>query len=382
MPSQITNYQCPACTGPLHFDGASGMLICDYCGSSYSVQEIEKLYREKLEQAEQASVQQAAQQVAQQAAQQAAAQAAAEAGYESDDAWESEQAQAGMKAYNCPSCGAELICDATTAATSCPYCGNPTVVPGQFHGMLKPDAILPFKLDKEAAKRALREFYKGKKLLPRAFTQENHIEEIKGVYVPFWLFDGQGDADLRFTATRVSSHRSGNYQVTVTDHFDVRRAGTVDFSRIPVDSSSKMPDAHMDAIEPFNYAELKPFSTAYMPGFLAERYDVDKEECAERARRRAVNTTEQIIGDTVRGYSSTTPVGRNVMLRQGAVRYVMLPVWLLSTRWNGKSFLFAMNGQTGKLIGDLPVSMGRFWGWFGAIAAPLAAILLGLLFLM
>ena len=374
MPSQITNYQCPACTGPLRYDGGSGKLVCDYCGSSFTVQEIEALYQEKLDQAEAAGVAQAAKEEAQAAAAAEAAQVGAE-----DPEWD--LAQAGMKAYSCPSCGAELICDATTAATSCPYCGNPTVVPAQFHGMLKPDYILPFKLDKEAAKKALRAFYKGKRLLPRAFTTDNHIEEIKGVYVPFWLFDGQGDADLNFTATKVSSYRSGDYQVTVTDHFAVRRAGTVDFHRIPTDSSSKMPDAHMDAIEPFDFSELKPFSTAYMPGFLAERYDVDVEECEKRARRRAGNTTEQVIANTVRGYSSVTPVGKNVFMRRSAVSYVMLPVWMLSTRWNGKSFLFAMNGQTGKLIGDLPVSMGRFWGWFGAIAAPLAAILTGLLFL-
>ncbi len=377
MPSQITNYQCPACTGPLRYDGASGKLCCDFCGSSFSVKEIEALYQDKLDQAAQASVQQ---QAKEEAAAQAAAQAAAE--YSEEAAWADEQAQAGMKAYICPSCGAELICDATTAATSCPYCGNPTVVPGQFHGMLKPDYILPFKLDKEAAKLALRNFYKGKRLLPKAFTEENHIEEIKGVYVPFWLFDGQGDADLRFNATKVRSYRSGDYQVTVTDHFDVRRAGTVDFSRIPADSSRKMPDAHMDAIEPFDYSELKPFSTAYMPGFLAERYDVDVEECEKRARLRAANTTEQIVASTVKGYSSATPIGKNVLMRRSAVKYVMLPVWLLSTRWNGKSFLFAMNGQTGKLIGDLPVSMGRYWGWFAAIAGPLAAFLAGLLFLM
>ena len=370
MPSQITNYQCPACTGPLRYDGGSGKLVCDYCGSSFTVQEIEALYQEKLDQAEAAGVAQAAKEEAQAEAAQVGAE---------DPEWD--LAQAGMKAYSCPSCGAELICDATTAATSCPYCGNPTVVPAQFHGMLKPDYILPFKLDKEAAKKALRDFYKGKHLLPRAFTTENHIEEIKGIYVPFWLFDGQGDADLNFTATKVSSYRSGDYQVTVTDHFAVRRAGTVDFHRIPTDSSSKMPDAHMDAIEPFDFSELKPFSTAYMPGFFAERYDVDVEECEKRARRRAGNTTEQVIANTVRSYASVTPVGKNVFMRRSAVSYVMLPVWMLSTRWKGKSFLFAMNGQTGKLIGDLPVSMGRFWGWFGAIAAPLAAILTGLLFL-
>ena len=369
MPSKITNYQCPACTGPLRYDGASGRLCCDFCGSSFPVQEIEALYQDKLDQAAQAAVQQQAKEEAQAAA-------------GTLDEWTAEQMQAGMKAYNCPSCGAELICDATTAATSCPYCGNPTVVPGQFHGMLKPDYILPFKLDKEAAKTALRQFYKGKRLLPRAFTEENHIEEIKGVYVPFWLFDGQGDADLQFTATKSSSYRSGDYMVTITDHFDVRRAGTVDFERIPADSSRKMPDAHMDAIEPFDFKELKPFSTAYMPGFLAERYDVDADECAQRAQRRAANTTEQIISGTVRGYSSTTPTGRNVFVRRGTVKYVMLPVWLLSTRWKDQSFLFAMNGQTGKLIGDLPVSKGRYWGWFGAIAGPLAAILLAVFFLL
>ena len=376
MPSQITNFQCPACSGPLRFDEKSGKLRCDYCGSVYTVQEVEALFKDKLEQAAAASAQQAAKEEAQAAA------AAAHAEEYGGDEWAQEQAQAGMKAYNCPSCGAELICDATTAATSCPYCGNPTVVPAQFHGMLKPDYILPFKLDKEAAKTALKNFYRGKRLLPRAFTTENHIEEIKGVYVPFWLFDGQGDADLRFQATKVRSYRSGDYQVTVTDHYDVRRAGTVDFSRIPADSSRKMPDAHMDAIEPFDFSELKPFSTAYMPGFLAERYDVDVEECEKRARLRAVNTTEQIVAGTVRGYSSCAPMGKNVLMRRSAVKYVMLPVWLLSTRWNGKSFLFAMNGQTGKLIGDLPVSMARYWGWFAAIAAPLAAVLTGLLFLM
>ena len=201
MPSQITNYQCPACTGPLRYDGGSGKLVCDYCGSAFTVQEIEKLYQEKLDQAEAAGVAQAAKEEAQAAAAAEAAQVGAE-----DPEWD--LAQAGMKAYTCPSCAAELICDATTAATSCPYCGNPTVVPAQFHGMLKPDYILPFKLDKEAAKKALRAFYKGKRLLPRAFTTDNHIEEIKGVYVPFWLFDGQGDADLNFTATSLTGRET------------------------------------------------------------------------------------------------------------------------------------------------------------------------------
>ena len=198
MPIQITNYQCPACTGPLHFEGSSGMLECEYCGSRYPVREIEELYRDKEKAAEAAGVQ---------------AQAAAQAAPKDEYAWEPENEH--LRVYTCPSCGAELFCDETTAATSCPYCGNPTVVPGQFHGQMKPDYILPFRLDKNAAVAALKNYYKGKKLLPKAFSEQNHIEEIKGVYVPFWLFDGRVSADISFNATRVRSFTSGDRKSVV-----------------------------------------------------------------------------------------------------------------------------------------------------------------------
>ena len=360
MATQITNYQCPACTGPLHFDGATGRLKCDYCGSSFTVQEIEALYDDKLDAAEAAGV---------------AAQSAPAAEDSAD--WTD-----GLRAYNCPSCGAELLCDETTAATSCPYCGNPTVVPSQFHGLLKPDYVLPFKLDKKDAIAALKRYYQGKRLLPRAFSAQNHIEEVKGVYVPFWLYDGQVKADIRYAATRTRSFRSGQYQITETEHFQVRRAGTLEFQRIPADGSSKMPDAHMDAIEPFDYSELKPFSTAYLPGFLADIYDVPSEKTAQRASARACRTAEAEFNATVSGYATCTPTESDVSMPRIKARYALLPVWLLSTQWNGKSFLFAMNGQTGKLIGDLPVSPGRYAAWFFGIAAPIAAVLAALLFLL
>lgn len=365
MPIQITNYQCPACTGPLRFNGKTGKLVCDYCGSSYAVKEIEALYAEKEAAAEAAGV----------AAQTGeAAQAAEEYSFQ--------QGAEGLKVYSCPSCGAELFCDETTAATSCPYCGNPTVVPSQFHGQQKPDYVIPFKLDKNAAVAALKDFYKGKKLLPKAFTDHNHIEEIKGVYVPFWLFDGRVSADIRFAATRVRSYTAGKYRVTETDHYDVHRAGTLDFRRIPADASTKMPDAMMDSIEPFDYNELKPFSTAYLPGFLADIYDVPAEDASSRASKRACNTSVSEICSTVSGYSSCAPVSQQVEMPHCKAKYALLPVWMLATRWNGKNYLFAMNGQTGKLIGDLPVSMGRWWAWFFGIAGPLAAILAAILFLM
>lgn len=369
MPAQIAEYKCPACTGPLHFVGESGKLECDYCGSTYDVAEIEALY----------------------AGQEAGAKAAfqeAEAKEKNGEpgeepAWDTSALQGdwgadgeGMKAYNCPSCGAELICDATTAATSCPYCGNNTIVPGQFGGTMKPDYVIPFKLDKKAAVAALKKHYSKKFFLPRAFSSGNHLEEVQGIYAPFWLFDAGAEADCRFHATRSHTHTDGDYRVTVTEHFDVRRSGTMEFERIPVDGSKKMPDDYMDSIEPFDYAGLKSFSTAYLPGYLADKYDVTAQESMERADRRCHNSAFDQMRRDISGYEVVNQVGGNVRLHRGKVHYVLMPVWTLRTRWKNQDYLFMMNGQTGKMVGDLPVSNGKVTAFFSVLAVTLSGLML------
>lgn len=357
MPTQITEYKCPACTGPLHFVGESGKLECDYCGANYDVSEIEALYADK----------------------DAVADKAASSGDE--PAWDTSGMSGewgadaeGLRIYNCPSCGAELITDETTAATSCPYCGNNTIVPGQFGGALKPDYIIPFKLDKEAAKQALKKHYRGKFFLPRAFSSQSHLEELKGLYVPFWLFDASADADCSFRATRSHTHDEGDYRVTTTKHFDVRRAGSMAFERIPADGSKKMPDDYMDSIEPFDYGELKPFSTAYLPGYLADKYDVSAEDNMERADKRCHNSAIEVMRKDVVGYESVVPTGSSVRLARGKVHYALMPVWSLRTKWQGEDYMFMMNGQTGKLVGDLPVSKIKYWCSFAVLASGFSAL--------
>ena len=359
MAEQVVNYQCPNCGGGLHFDGASGQVACAHCGNKFDVTLVEQLLADKEE-------------------------AAASAGTE--PRWDisltgnySEEEAAHLRGYSCPSCGAEIICDDTTAATSCPYCGNPTVVPGQLSDELRPDYVIPFKLEKNAAIEALKKYYKGKKFLPKNFCDGNHIEEIKGVYVPFWLYDGEADASMRFRCTRSNSYTSGDYRITDTDHYRVTRDGSVAFEKVPADASSKMPNAHMDSIEPFDYGDLKPFSSAYLPGFMADKYDEDAEFCSKRANERIINSTDQVMRGTVTGYSTVTREYLSINLKSGDVKYALLPVWLLSTKWQDQNFLFAMNGQTGKLIGDLPVDKGRYWSWFFKIAGPIAAVLAVLL---
>ena len=363
MSAQITNYQCPACTGPLHFVGASGKLECDYCGTSYSVAEIEAFYADKNNQA----IDEAREEAAQEGLQESEWDIS---GLSEDWGGDADR----MKVYSCPSCGAELICDETTAATSCPYCGNPSIVPGRFAGALKPDYIIPFKLSKEDAISALKKHYARKPLLPKEFSRANHIEEIKGIYVPFWMFDAEVEGSVNFDATRSYTHRKGGYEITDTDHYKVLRSGKISFEKIPVDASSKMPDDYMDSIEPYDYSELAPFSTAYLPGFLADKYDVTAKECYERADTRCRNSFVASLEETVTGYQTCSASETDINLKRGKVHYTLIPVWLLTTKWKDKNFLFAMNGQTGKLVGQLPSSFGKAAGIFAAIASALSAI--------
>ena len=369
MPTQVTNYQCPSCTGPLHFSGASGRLECEYCDASYDVAEIEALYAEKEKNAA------AAKQTAKEGSAGQSVPSVDGSAWDTSDFCEDWGAEGdGMRGYGCPSCGAPLICEESTAAASCPYCGNPTVVPGQFSGALRPDFIVPFKLSKEEAVKALKSHYKGKFFLPKSFISENHVQEIRGIYVPFWMFDGEAEGDAHYEATRSRTYRSGDYEITETKHYDVYRAGTVTFEKVPVDASSKMPDGHMDSIEPYDYKELKPFSTAYLPGFLADKFDVTVEQSRQRADQRCEGTLASALRGTVKRYDLCILRDSSVHLRRGKVHYALMPVWMLNTKWHGKDFIFAMNGQTGKLVGDLPVSWGKFWGLFAAIAIPLSVI--------
>ena len=179
---------------------------------------------------------------------------------------------------------------------------------------------------KDDAVKALKAHYKGKPFLPRAFTAENHVQEIKGVYVPFWMFDGEAEGSAQYEATRSRSFTSGDYEVTETDHFDVYREGSLAFSRVPVDASSKMPDDYMDSIEPFDYDDLKPVSTAYLPGFLCRQI-----RCLGRRQRRPRRyplrrLSVSALARSATGYDSCVPVSQDVKLHRGKVHYALLPV--------------------------------------------------------
>ena len=387
--AETTNYQCPNCNGRLRYNGELGQLQCEFCESTFTPQEIEAMYAEKQAKAdEQAAASESRPQHAKEETSAAAASLGQETrvqpnaqltgdpiqDYLANARWSGADAD-NMRAYNCPSCGAQLMVDQVTAVTSCPYCGNNTVVPGQLSDVLKPDLIIPFKLDKDAAIAALKSYYGDKPLLPDDFTANNHIQEVQGVYVPFWLYSGDAHGDVVFNGRNIRTWRDSKNIYTETDHWRLFREGDMHFTRVPVDGSTKMPDAHMDAIEPFDYSELIPFSVAYLPGYLTDRYDLDVKQCDQRARSRVENTCVDQFYDTVGGYMETDVSSSSATVTWQDISYALLPVWMLHTKWNGEDYLFAMNGQTGKLIGDLPIDQGKVWKRGLMIFIPLVIII-------
>lgn len=347
---QLLEYKCPCCGGSIGFDSGSQKLKCPYCDTEFDIDTL-KSYDDALKSEKPDSM---------------------EWDDNAERSWNGEEDD-GMSVYVCKSCGGEIVCDRTTAATSCPYCGNPVVMTGRLAGDLMPDYIIPFKYDRNAAKAGMMNHLKGKKLLPKVFSDENHIDEIKGIYVPVWLFDTDAEAGIRYRATKIRRWSDSDYDYTETSHFTVIREGSLGFDNVPVDGSTKMDDALMESIEPFNFAEAVDFRTAYLSGYLADRYDVSSEDSKPRANERIKRSTENAFASTVTGYSTVTPESSSVRFNHGRVKYALYPVWLLNTTWKGKKYYFAMNGQTGRFVGDLPVDWGAYWKWFGIWTAIFAA---------
>ena len=351
MADTLLEYKCPNCGGKLEFDSGVQKMKCPYCDTEFDVETL-KNYDDELKHFQPDDI----------------------GGLDSEHMSYSDEESTGLSSYVCNSCGGEIIADETTAATHCPFCGNPVIMKGQLSGELRPELVIPFKLDKKAAVDSLKKHLTGKKLLPKVFRDENHIEEVKGVYVPVWLFDADVDADIRYRATKVRAWSDSNYNYTETSHFSVTRGGGIGFANVPVDGSSKLPDELMESIEPYNIADAVDFQTAYLSGYLANRYDVSSEDSVGRASERMKSSTADAFRGTVKGYTTVTVENSSLRLNQGKSKYVLYPVWLLNTDWNGEKYLFAMNGQTGKFVGNLPLDRGAYMKWLLGITASVGVL--------
>ena len=248
---------------------------------------------------------------------------------------------------------------------------------GNLAGKFKPDLVIPFKLDKEAAMKGLLNHLSGKRLLPKVFRDQNHIEEVKGVYVPFWLYDCHADGSMGFDATRIRAWSDARYNYTETSYYFVTIEGDMSFANVPADGSKRMDDALMDSIEPYDFSDIQPFAPGYLSGFVADRFDNDADACLPRASVRVKSSMETTFYNAINGgYATLTPSRSNIGLDQTRVNYVLLPVYLINASYGGKQYTYAVNGQTGKIVGDLPVDKSKANRYLLSIAAGVAAALL------
>ncbi|MDE6210059.1 MAG: hypothetical protein K2M73_10375 [Lachnospiraceae bacterium] len=340
----VGTYKCPGCGAPIEFNSQAGELVCSYCGTHVDVSKMNS---------------------------------------ETDkydcvvEDLEKEDAQYGdFDSYKCSNCGAEILTDENTSATSCSYCGSPAIIKERLRGQLMPKSLIPFKHNREIAKDEFRKWTKKGMLTPACFRKEATIDSIKGIYVPFWLYDYNVHVDMMANATKVRTERKGNTEYTHTSHYQVNRVMDCSFTKIPADASEKMPDSVMDKLEPFNYNELRKFEMPYLSGYSSEKYNYTKEEMNYRAESRARGYAFTECRNSIIGYSSVNVVHSNARLQRLGATYSLLPVWILNYVFKGKQYMFAMNGQTGKIVGELPISKGKAAAWFGGVFAGVSALLL------
>ena len=346
----VIEYKCPCCDAGLVFGQDVQQLTCEYCDNTFDLDTV-KAFADSKQTLEET--------------------------FEWDESPEqtwSEAEEGSMRAFTCPACGGEILTDENTAATFCPYCANPTILPGRVSGGVKPDGVIPFKTTREDAKTAFLNLCKGKPLLPKFFTQEQQLEKITGVYVPFWLYDCSGSLNGSYRATRVHHWADSNYNYTRTEHFLLNRSARAEFGGIPMDGSSKMEDTFMESIEPYDYTQVEDFDMAFLSGFLADKYDVESKAGECRIRSRVEASLNDMVQSSMVGYHTVVPTRKQINVHHGKVRYVLMPVWLLNTRYNDKIYTFAMNGQTGKITGTLPCCPKRTAAWFAGLAAGITAL--------
>ena len=316
--ANVISEKCPSCNAPLKYDAIKEQFKCEYCGNIYSLDDLEQ-YKKK------------------------------------NENFKKFEKMSDMDGYRCSSCGAEIITGDNVASTSCVYCKNTALIKERLTGLYAPSKIITFKYTKEDAIAAFKKICKGRILMPKMFSDVGNIQKMEGLYVPFWLYDCENNANLNANCTRVTSWSDIHYIYTKTDVYNVSRNGNLSFIKVPADGSSRFDDTIMNAIEPFNYDDFKDFNLSYLSGYISEKYDVDKDKSYENTLSRVKNDSKKYLLDSIQGYTSKSITSYTDNVKLNNVDYVLLPVWVLNIKFKDKIYHFAYNGQTGKMVGEIPV---------------------------
>ena len=328
--------KCPNCASNLVFDLKRGACICENCGGLFDPETLDKvgsfgfINHEK----------------------------------DYDGTIEISEEDAKRIEIVCNSCGAEIVTDKNTASTFCAFCGSPALVTRRLTREFKPDYIIPFKLDKAKAISLFEEHCAKVSHLPKSFKSKKLLSKMTGLYVPTWIISteievnvvGKGNKGRMTDDAYASMHKNdiGNYSMLTYGKVKFR------LKNVPFDGEVKIPNRLMAAAEPFDYSELIKFRPEYLQGYFAEKYDEQPLDMTDRIYRRldryAFSVCEQVtfgfdkfVPDTNASYTS---------YNNQNIKYALLPCWFLSLEFDGKSYQYIVNGQTGKVAGDFPYARG------------------------
>lgn len=346
-------YKCPSCGGGLKFNPILQKYKCEYCLSDFTQEDLERL-----------------------APSEAADQVETAESADLDGGTDSVQ-QNGLL-YTCPSCGAEIVTDDTTAATFCYYCHNPVVLSGKLKGNYHPDYVMPFAIDRKGATRIFTEWIKKKRYVPKAFFSKDQIEKLTGVYFPYWLYSCEVDGELDAQGMKLRVWTLGNIRYTETQKFDVQRKGRMEVNNVTRNALKKANRQLAEGVLPYKMEEVKPFSMGYLSGFIAEKRDMEQvefeQDVAGEVRDFAVNSLKNSVG----AYDKVNIVRSQAQIEAAQWKYALMPVWTLTYRDSAKDkiYYFALNGQTGKICGELPVDKKRLALLFMEVFFPVLFTLL------
>lgn len=351
----VISFKCPNCDGELIFDPATQQYKCEYCDSKFSQEELDRMSPEMCTEQK----------------------AETPSGVIQDEKTGEEETQDAV-VYTCPSCGAEIVTDATTAATFCYYCHNPVILGGRLEGKFLPDKVIPFVITKEEAVKRFLEYVGRKKFVPKAFFSKQQIETISGVYFPYWNYQADVENVMQGEAKKIRSWTTGDIRYTETKVYHVGREGVVTLSNLTENALQKANADLARGVMPYDFDKMQDFQMGYLSGFLAEKRDIEKETLTDKMQNQAKVYTDKMMRSTISGYNSVSIEDAKMRFRDENWSYCLLPIWTITYKGrDGKIYYYSMNGQTGEICGELPVDKKKLGLVSGAVSA--AILILGLI---
>ena len=371
----VLEHKCPLCGGIMVFNPTKAKLVCEYCDSEFAPEEVEDKLKdpnaakgmsdEELKTAEEGMKDVGSAGIFEET----------DVEYEGVNNTTFSDAEAeNMVQFCCEACGAVLVTDKNIASTTCSYCDSPMIIGARLSGELAPDIIIPFKFDKKAATEKFNKWKAKGMFHPKEFKKATKVKELRAQYVPFWFFDLSSDGEIEAVGTKVRTYTRGNYRYTETSYYDVGRRFNLTFNDLPADASERMDDKTMDMLEPFDKKDFVPFSTPYLTGFMAEKYDYNDKALFKRIHERTRKYTTDYIRSTCSHYTSINIKRSNINITPDRTRYALLPIWFFNYKYKDETFSFTMNGQTGKMTGTFPICPKRTAAWFAGICGGVTVL--------